>query len=229
MDAGALYLHEVVDIVGEGAAPYMAHTAGFHAETAADRGLTLLGTWQVVGATGRWPQVVNVWEMVDGWDGWERLVRATNLRRDDNIELMQWWNEAYEWRTGGFDRLLQAIEGSPSLAELTAGGVRGEIFLHEIVQIRVGAVRDYLGLVLKERVAVMAEYGHTLVGAYEAVFSDTEAVTIWATDLASHGRLMRERQTDERLPQWISTGRSLVTERTQELLVPHPGTPLAAR
>lgn len=225
--AEQLYLHEVVDVVGQGAAPYMAHTAGFHAETAADRGLTLLGTWQVVGATGRWPQVVNVWEMLDGWEGWERLVRAANLRRGANTELNAWWDEAYQWRAGGFDRLLSAVDGSPTLAELVAGGVRGELFVHEMSQVRVGAVRDFLRASVEHRRPVMADHGHHLVGAYEVMFSDTEAVTVWATDLGSHVELMRKLEVDERLRAWRTEARSWVTGRREELMVPHPGTPLA--
>ena len=81
-----LYLHEVIDIVGEGARKYMELTERFDTESAADRGLTLFGTWQVVGVTGRWPQVVNLWT-IDGWDGWGRLVTAANVKRADNKPL----------------------------------------------------------------------------------------------------------------------------------------------
>src|SRR5687768_15946526 len=52
-----LYLHEYVDIVGEGAMRYMEHVAAFDTATAADRGLDLVGTWYTMGSTGRWPQV----------------------------------------------------------------------------------------------------------------------------------------------------------------------------
>lgn len=225
---GQLYLHEVVDIVGQGAAPYMGHTAGFHAETAADRGLTLLGTWQVVGATGRWPQVVNLWEMVDGWEGWERLVRATNVERAGNAELNEWWDQAHQWRTGGFDRLLAGASGSPTLAELRLEGVNGEVFVHEIAEVRVGSVGDYLRAVIDDRVPVMADHGHRLVGAYEVLLSDTEAITVWATDLGSHVDLMRKYDVDERLRAWRTEAGSWLTGRREELMVPHPGTPLAS-
>src|SRR6266508_4669221 len=103
-----LYLHEVIDIVGEGAMRYMEHTVGFNADAAADRGLELVGTWYTMGSTGRWPQVVNLWECVDGWSGWRRLMESTNLRRTNTPALVQWWQEALKSRTGGFDRLLGA-------------------------------------------------------------------------------------------------------------------------
>jgi hypothetical protein len=93
-----LYLHEVIDIVGENAVPYMEKSVlGFDTATA-DRGLRLYGTWYVMGSTGRWPQVVNLWEMTRGWDDWERLCRSTNLRREANESLSAWWHEAYQRR-----------------------------------------------------------------------------------------------------------------------------------
>lgn len=226
--AQMLYLHETVDIVGQGAVPYMEHTAGFHAETAADRGLTLFGTWYVVGATGRWPQVVNLWELLDGWEGWERLIRSTNLRRRENTELAQWWDEAYQWRTGGVDRLLAGAAGCPTLDQLLTDEVVGELFVHERSEVRPGAALDYLEATLSERAPLLAERGHRLVGAYEAVLCDTEVVTVWATDLRSHVALMQARQDGDRhLEAWRTSASSWLTHRHEELMVPLPGTPLA--
>ncbi|MEO7572888.1 MAG: NIPSNAP family containing protein, partial [Acidimicrobiales bacterium] len=65
-DPDLLFLHEVIDVVGRGGRPYMEHTVSFDATGTTSGGLELLGTWEVVGTTGRWPQVVNVWE-IDGW------------------------------------------------------------------------------------------------------------------------------------------------------------------
>lgn len=228
---GNLYLHEVVDVVGQGAVPYMEHTAGFHAETATDRGLVLLGTWQVVGATGRWPQVVNVWEMVDGWAGWRRLLRTTNVAREQNRELARWWEEAYRWRTGGVDRLLAGTAGCPSLSELTAAGISGELFVHETAEVQPGRAADYLDAVIERRAPVLAGYGHHLVGAYEVLLRDHEVVTIWATDVDGHARLMEAQQegTDGRLAVWRTSARQWLVRWGEELMVPHRGTPLAPR
>ena len=75
-DHEQLFLHEVIDIVGRGGRAYMEHTVGFDAAATTASGLVLVGTWEVVGTTGRWPQVVNLWE-IDGWDGWTRLGQRT--------------------------------------------------------------------------------------------------------------------------------------------------------
>jgi hypothetical protein len=218
--APALFLHEVIDIVGRRGAEYMAHTRDFDAGSAADGGLDLVGTWEVVGTTGRWPQVVNVWE-IDGWDGWARLALRTNVRKADNAELATWWDEAYQRRTGGFDRLLRGAPGCPTRASLSAGGVGGSWFVHELSEVRPGAGPEYLGRVMAERRPDMAERGIELVGAYEAVLNDTEVCTVWATDVAHHTALLRDGDP------WPATARTYCTRWREELMTPGPGTALA--
>jgi hypothetical protein len=225
-----LYLHELIDIVGEGAMRYMEHTAGFNVEAAADRGLELVGTWYTMGSTGRWPQVVNLWESVDLWSGWRRLMEATNLRRTQNPELVEWWQEALKTRTGGFDRLLGAAPGCPSLGGLRANGVSGSVFVHELSEVRPGAALDYLAAVRETRLPLLADYGHALVGLYEVLMTDVEVVTIWATDPAGHESLMRAADDggDERIAQWHKHARTAGRTRwREELMTPYPGTLLS--
>jgi hypothetical protein len=224
-----LFLHEYVDIVGEGAMPYMAHTAAFDVDAAAGRGIGLVGTWYTMGSTGRWPQVVNLWECVDGWAGWRRLMESTNLRRTENPALARWWREALETRTGGFDRLLGAAPGCPSLADLRADGVSGSVFLHELSQVRPGAALDYLAAVREEWQPVLADHGHALVGLYEVLLTDVEVLTIWATDPAGHEALGRagDEGSDDRIPRWRARARQFLTRWREELMTPYPGTPLS--
>ena len=216
-----LYLHEVIDIVGEGAMRYMEHTVGFNADAAADRGLELVGTWYTMGSTGRWPQVVNMWECVDGWSGWRRLMEATNLRRTRNPELVEWWQEALKARSGGFDRLIGAKE---------TGGSPFSVFVHEISEVQPGAALDYLAAVRETREPLLADHGHTLVGLYEALMNDVEVVTIWAGDPAGHEALMRAADSgnDERFSAWHEQARAAGRTRwREELMTPHPDTPLS--
>lgn len=228
MPRTTLHLHEVVDVVGQGARPYMEENVlGFDADAAADRALRLFGTWEVVGATGRWPQVVNLWELADGWDGWRRLCEATNVRRAQNTALGEWWDDAYRKRTGGFDRLLRAAPKMPDLDRLVADGVSGTMFVHELTQVRPGAGARYLRAVREEWAPVAAEHGHHLVGAWEVLFGDTEVVTVWATDLDGHVGLQQAEDLDERVGTWRRRSRKWTTRWREELMTPHPGTPLA--
>ena len=234
----ALHLHETIDIVGDAAVPYMERSVvGFDADAIADRGLVLYGTWYVQGSTGRWPQVVNVWELVDGWEGWGRLCARTNLRREANPELAAWWREAAGWRSGGFDRLLGSGPGTLDRAAVLAGGVKGEIFVHEIARVPPGGALEYLAAVDREWAPVMAEHGHRLVGAWEVLFGESETCILWATDLTSHVALARATdaargfaapggRADARIPAWRARARALREHWREEILIPCPGTPM---
>ena len=211
-----LFLHEVVDIVGEGARPYMELMVRTNTDAIADRGMRLFGTFQVVGMTGRWPQVINLWA-IDGWEGWRRSLVAANIKREENTALKDWWDDAYRHRSGGFDRLLDATTVDPH---------PGELFVHEISTVKPGAAADYLGALQEEWAPVAADHGHRLVGAFEVLFTDVEVVTVWATSLDDH--IAFESGSDDRVAQWRRRARQHVTQWREELMVPGPGSPLAA-
>jgi hypothetical protein len=232
-----LYLHEVIDIVGEGAVPYMEHSVDFKTDAAAGNGLYLFGTWYVMGSTGRWPQVVNIWEMPGGWDDWRRLCASTNVKRQGNKELESWWRQALEYRSGGFDRLMGAAPGSPTIAQLRDEGVKGGMFVHEITQVRPGAALDYLAAVREEWAPVMADHGHRMVGLWEVLLGDSEVCTLWATDLDGHIALgkatdaargldadVADDDVDGRLAAWPSRATEWCVRRREELMVPCPRT-----
>jgi len=225
-----VYLHEVIDIVGEGAMPYMELTAARGVGDASGGTLDLVGTWYVMGSTGRWPQVINLWECVHAWDGWRALMERTNLRRTRTPELEQWWREALEVRTGGFDRLMVGAPGCPSIESLRASGLRASVFVHEISRCRAGAALDYLGAVREEWLPVLADHGHTVVGLYEVFLTDREVCTIWATDPAAHCELMRATAegSDDRIDRWRARAREFLTDWREELMTPHPSTHLSA-
>lgn len=184
-------------------------------DSIADRGMKLFGTFQVVGMTGRWPQVINLWA-IDGWEGWRRSLVAANIKREENRALKDWWDDAYKHRSGGFDRLLVAHASQPT---------RGELFVHEISKVKPGAGPDYLAALQERWAPVAGEHGHTLVGGYEVLFTDVEVVTIWATSLDDH--IAFESGPDERVAAWRSASREFLTAWREELMVPGPGSPLA--
>lgn len=226
MDDGPLVLHEVVDIVGTGTWPYMEHTL---AATGDEKvGFALQGTFAIMGVTGRWPQVVNLWDVPGGWDGWRDAIERLNLARRDNSALDAWWRTAYEHRSGGVDRLLAGVPGCPTTVELVAAGMRAPLFVHELTEVKPGAQRDYLTVTREQRVPLFAEYGYRLAGLYEVLLNDVEVVTIWATSPEEHVRLVRADHTgdDARLRMWRATASQLTTRRREELMTPCPGIPI---
>jgi hypothetical protein len=237
MTTRPLFLHEVIDIVGQAQWDYMEHAKAQAGHEKVD--FELLGTWYVMGITGRWPQVINIWEVPGGWDGWRGKVDRLNLKRRTNAHLENWWTTAYQYRTGGYDRLLAGHPGCPDLATLTGTGVRGSLFVHELTEVRPGTALEYLDAVRDVRVPAMQAHGHTLVGLYEVLMHDTEVCTVWATDVDAHIELGKSYDVargllgaaeagvegDDRLVAWQKRSREWTTRWREELMTPAPGTP----
>lgn len=229
-----LHLHETVDIVGQGQYDYMAHV-GREPTNEMPGMLTLQGTFFVCAVGGgRWPQVINLWDVGDdGWEAWAANVDRLNLKRRHAF-YGDWWDEASRWRSGGLDRLCGGVPGSPSTAELAERGVSGTLFVHQLLQVRPGAVLDHLGRVVDEQVPLWREHGHEPTGIYEVLGNQHEAVVVWATSTADQARLRAARdaalgfdtgvEPDDRLLGWERRSAELVTGGDTVLMTPQPGT-----
>lgn len=220
----SLFLHEIVDIVGTGTWPYMEHTLAAAGNEKVN--FELQGTFSVMGITGRWPQVVNLWEVPGGWDGWREAVDRLNLERRDNRELDAWWRTALEYRSGGVDRLLAGAPGCPTTAELVRAGVRGSLFVHHVAEVRPGAAGDYMAAVQERLVPLLADHGHTLTGLYENVFDGAEVFAVWATDVDGHVSRWRTAESDEQVVAWRRTAGEYVLRVREELMTPCLGIPV---
>ena len=234
MATRGLFLHETIDVVGQGQYDYMEHVNREPVQRMPGM-MKLQGTFFVCAAGGgRWPQVINVWDLGEGgWDAWARNVDRLNLKRRKAF-YGDWWDEAAKWRSGGFDRLCGAVPGSPTTAEIAARGVRGTLFLHELLTVRPGAQLELLAAVAEQRVPVMRDHGHEPVGLYEVLSNQHEVVLLWATDIPSQrglraGRdaargLSDEAEPDERLVAWDAVAAGYVTGGDAHVMTPLPGT-----
>ena len=130
-----VYIHELIDIIGHNRARYMHHmTANWVPVAIEERNQLCFGVWATVGSTGRWPEVVNMWEL-DGWDGLvgnfsHELVGAGA----QDPSLAEWWAVAASLRRGGIDRIVVPEPWTRSIETLVADGVRGEVYSHELVR-----------------------------------------------------------------------------------------------
>ncbi len=229
-----LYLHEMIDIVGQGQYDYMDHSRREPTNVMPDM-LTLQGTFFVCAmGGGRWPQVINIWDVGEaGWQGWAANVDRLNLKRR-NAFYGDWWDEAAQWRTGGFDRLCGGAPGSPSTPEIAARAIRGTLFVHQLLTVRPGSPLDYLAAVVEQQVPLWGEYGHRATGLYEVLGNQHEVVVVWATSIADQTRLRAGRDAarglgdqgdaDERLVAWERESASWVTGGDTHLMTPLPGT-----
>ena len=178
-----IYIHELVDVVGTHRARYQHHmTANWSPEAGPLRHQQCFGVFSVVGSTGRWPQVLNLWE----YETWADLahnfsVELVGTEHRDEM-LTQWWAEAAEFRAGGLDRILVADESSPSVADWQARGGTGAVaYLHETIGTRIGKARDAIEAVVGPGAEDHQRFGIELVGAYRtAMRVDDEVIAIWA-------------------------------------------------
>lgn len=178
-----VHIHELVDIVGHRRADYLHHvTANWGPIGRAERDQRCFGVWATVGSTGRWPQVVNLWE----YPSWEALGRnfETELVGGglQDPALAEWWAAAAGMRSGGVDRILVAPDWSPSVDELCEdGGLGAAGYAHETVRVHPGAVAGFLESVREDGLPAYASAGLHLVGAFAtALRDDDEAILLWS-------------------------------------------------
>src|SRR5215472_1579558 len=141
-----LYLHEIIDIIGDGQQAYL-DTVGERARHSEREGISrLMGCWKVIGSTNRWPRVVNLWEM-DGWSQWAESLERQFIPEKKDPHLAPWWSAATKWRSGGFDRILEPAAYSPTHAALEAANLRAWVCVHSLVQLAPGKRDAYLAAV----------------------------------------------------------------------------------
>jgi hypothetical protein len=177
-----VYIHELIEITGQARARYMHHmTANWGPQARKERNQLCFGVWGTIGSTGRWPEVVNLWEEA-GWDGLARnFAHETGHPGMQDPTLAAWWAEAAQYRRGGFDRILIPAPWMPTIEELCARGVRGVFYAHELVELVPGRAPAYLEHVREHALPLYRQFGLELVGALRtALRNDSEAVVIWA-------------------------------------------------
>jgi len=229
-----LYLYEVVDIVGQGQYDYMEHLWKDPVLRMPEM-FGLQGSFYVCAAGGgRWPQVVNIWDVGNlGWEGWASNVDRMNLKRRKAF-YGEWWDAAAKWRTGGFDRLCGGVPGSPNTEELTARGVKGTLFVNEILTVRAGTALEFLARVVEQRVPMMRDHGHEPTGLYEVIENPHEVVMVWATSVAARTQYLADRDTtrglsdegtaDDRIVGWERTAAGYTVGGSSHIMTPLPRT-----
>lgn len=226
-----VYIHELIDITGHHRADYVQHMAANWSPLAQEtRGQKLFGIWSVIGSTGPWPAVVNLWEE-QGFGGLARSFAGEAVGRGaQDPALERWWAKAADMRRGGFDRLVRPAPWSPPIDELCARAAGGALYLHETVRVRPGANWELLELARSEMAPVRARFGIELVGAFATVLvDDDECILLWSVptwdDWARFEDAHRSGGADDP-DHWRRSAGELVTGRHRILLVDAPLSPL---
>jgi hypothetical protein len=224
-----VYIHELIDITGHNRAKYMHHmTANWCPVAREERNQLCLGVWATVGSTGRWPEVVNMWEL-DGWDGLvANFEHELAAGRDQDPSLAEWWAVAASLRRGGHDRIVVPERGTRSIDELVAGEVRGELYAHELVTVPPGRIGAYLDALHDIGQPAIEALGLVLVGAYRvAMVNESEAVVIWAIpDWPTWAAFEQAWNGSGALAMWPATTIGLGASWRRQLMVDAPLSPL---
>ena len=230
----SVFVHETIDIVGQGQYDYMEMVNREPAQHMPDM-TSLQGTFYVLGfGGGRWPQVINIWDCgEDGWDGWGRNLDRLNLKRRKAF-YGDWWDEAAQWRTGGFDRVCAGVPESPTTKQIEERGIKGTLFLNEVLSVQPGTQIEYLNLVVKERSELMTDHGIVPTGLWEVINNNHEVVMIWATTVEQWVTFQKNRDAtlglgtsgsnDERIVEWERSSSKFVTGGDTHIMTPMPGT-----
>lgn len=229
--AERVYIHELIDIIGHRRAEYMYHmTAIWGPIGQAERSQLCFGVWGTVGSTGRWPQVVNLWEYAD----WAALGRnfETELTGDglQDPSLADWWARAAEFRSGGLDRILVAPDWSPSIGDhqrrLAAGSEPAVGYVHETIRCRAGAASEVLDGVRERGIGAHAAAGLGFVAAFRrALADDDECIVIWSCpDWATWSASEADEGGGPAV--WRREQRGIVSGRERVLLADAPLSPL---
>jgi hypothetical protein len=219
------YIHEFINIRGTHRADYMQHMAANWSPGAQeDRSQLCFGIWAVLGSTGRWPQVCNIWEE-QGLDGLARSFssEATGAGLQDP-KLERWWQQAAEFRRGGFDRILLPAPWMPTIEETLATGTRATVFAHEILECEPGAASDLLELARSTATPAYEPFGWRLVGAWStAMRDDDEIILLWALpDWSGWAAAEAVQRTDEGLLTWRTEARRTTVDWSRILLAAAP-------
>ena len=223
------YIHEFIDIRGHHRADYMQHMAANWSPLAQQtRNQRCFGVFAVLGSTGPWPQVVNLWEE-DGFAGLAASFEAEAVGAGaQDPALAKWWAKAAEFRRGGFDRILRPAPWTRTIDELCADGVRGACYAHEVVSVRAGTAAEHLDQVRDRAVEVHRRLGLELVGAWRtAMVDDDECILLWAVPTWAQWAAYEEaHEGDAELRAWVESSRELVIARHRILLVDAPLSPM---
>lgn len=215
-----LYLHETIDIIGDGQQAYL-DTVGERARHSEAEGTSrLIGTWKVIGSTNRWPGVVNLWEM-DDWNHWAGALERQFLPEKKDPHLAPWWSAATKWRSGGFDRILEPAPYTPTCDQLRGRGLKAWVCVQTTVRLMPGRRDEYLVAVGTTLRPLLQGRGLTLLGAYSCPMRSDEALVLWAApDFRSLCVQYATRRTDPAMREWTAQVAALRQESETLWLVP---------
>lgn len=180
-----------------------------------------VANWATVWATGRWPEITGMWQMVDGWPTFaEQFSRAQIWEKD--------LNTFYDFRSGGFDRILVPASYCPTLDEMLARPIRAPLVRQEIVTLVPGKAQEYIDRLGDAGAAIGHKNGFQLIGSYLVAFrNNSEVLNLWAFEnFLAYIRTETEPLADPELHKWRLESQELERSHLAKLMRPTDWSPL---
>jgi hypothetical protein len=220
-----VYIHEFIQITGLNRANYVQHmTANWSPAAQEERNQRCYGVWPVIGSTGAWPQVINMWEL----ESWPSLAEGFALeaagRGGYDARLERWWARASEFRRGGVDRIVLPAPWNRTIEQLCAEGVTGACYTHDLVKVTPGAQMELMQRIRDEGEAHLTAFGAQVAGTFRtAMANDDECIIVsahptwdsWATGEEATA-------AGSELATWRHRQRDIVTNWSRVVMVDSP-------
>jgi hypothetical protein len=210
--------------------PYLASVLSLHHDpTRSHReGRAAFGQFRSLETSGTWPRAVNIWENTWAGQTEDLITQFRDTRRD--VVMEEWWNRNLHLRRGGYDRILVPAPYSPTLADLEARSVAGEVFWHEILWLPFGETRRYLEAVERELMPAIEHLDLVLVGAFRVAMRPRQVLTIvGAREWNQLGALLEGSNREPALQRWNEYRAASVVHAEEMLLLPARHGPLVPR
>ena len=225
---GTIYLHEIIRVVPGREEDYMASVLSLGSIPGRkDTGHAgQLGLFRTAEHAGAFPKVVNVWEH-RGWGGLTNALARQFQDTARDAKMEDWWRANTDLRRGGHDRVLLPTKGTRDAAALARDGVRGRLFVHEIVRLPLGEAERYLERLESELRPAAAAVGWELVGAYRVAWRPREALCLWALrEWRDLGRLAEAGTASGPIASWTAYRDRVVADVEELVLLPGRMNPL---
>jgi hypothetical protein len=175
-----------------------------------------VANWVTIWATGRWPEIIGLWEMAD-WSWFVEHFSDFDLLVDHPAGFEQ-------YRSGGFDRLLVPFDGTPTLDEISSERIRAPFILQETVQLAPGQATEYLEKLFNACAELRdRDSSIRLHGAYTVLLRDRSEVLVqWALKDLEAFVSVEARNAEEypALARWRIEARQLERSHVGVLLKP---------
>jgi len=219
----AVYIFERIDIVTSGRGKFVDMVRkqwARHAEISF--GIRLVGVWATVGSTAAWPETNLLWEM----DDWEHFAKAQDAQYPLEAKSAyghELWRQAFRWRSGGESMLLEGASFSPTVEQIKARNLSGNVILQEYVQTKPGGMDAYHQAVQSEYLPLAESRGMRLLGAYRHGVAPNKAMNLWAVDgWPQISEIMESEAQHPGVKQWNQRLTELTDDIYSWLLAPPP-------